>query len=92
MSSPTIDTFCCIVDSSGVGIDVKLEFRVDCYTIVCIVSSFFSILGALYQLLPRPKSLNPNKRLHFSGARQRKIIAWLAFADLLAALGVYRHF
>lgn len=88
MASPTIDTFCCVVDSSGVGIDTKLDFRVDLYTIICIVSSCFSILGALYQLIPRPKSLSPMKRVHFSGARQRRIIAWLAFADLQAALGI----
>jgi len=88
MASPTIDTFCCVVDSSGVGIDMKLEFRVDVYTIVCITSSIFSIFGAMYQLLPRPKACSPLKRLHFSGARQRRIIAWLAFADLLAALGI----
>lgn len=88
MASPTIDTFCCVVDSSGIGIDTKLKFRVDPYTIVCIASSLFSILGAMYQLLPRPKSLSPMKRVHFSGARQRRIIAWLAFADLQAALGI----
>ncbi|GAB6027963.1 hypothetical protein CHUAL_002190 [Chamberlinius hualienensis] len=88
MSSPTIDTFCCVVDSSGIGIDTKLEFRIDLYTIVCIVSSFCSILGAIYQLIPRPQRVNKFKRLHFSGSRQRRIIAWLAIADLMAALGI----
>lgn len=88
MASPTIDTFCCVADGHAIGVDERLGFKVQPYTIVCIFSSIVGLLGGFYQILPRPEKTSPYKRMVFTGHRQRKIITWLAFADLCAALGI----
>ncbi|KAL1495066.1 hypothetical protein ABEB36_010543 [Hypothenemus hampei] len=90
MSDPTIQTFCC---HHGNGTDVALavmeEFDSFSYNIVCLFSSTLGILGALYQVLPRKQFANSHRWLSFSAERGRRIIIWLAIADLLAAVGVF---
>lgn len=90
MSDPTIQTFCC---HHGNGTDVALtimqEFNTEAYNIICLFSSALGILGAIYQILPRKQFTNSHRWLSFSAERGRKIIIWLAIADLLAAIGVF---
>ncbi|CAH4029649.1 G-protein coupled receptor 143-like isoform X1 [Pieris brassicae] len=85
MSDPTIQTFCCHHnDNQGgvVTIQIMDEFNTESYNTVCLVSSTIGILGAMYQIFQ-----NGVWRLQ-SPSRGRKIIMWLAVADLLASLGV----
>ncbi|XP_072378572.1 G-protein coupled receptor 143-like [Diabrotica undecimpunctata] len=90
MADPTIQTFCC---HHGNGTDMAIaimeEFDTNAYNGVCIMSSTLGILGALYQILPREEFSNNHRWYSFSAKRGRKIIVWLAVADLLASLGVF---
>ncbi|ENN70390.1 hypothetical protein HUJ04_002026 [Dendroctonus ponderosae] len=90
MSDPTIQTFCC---HHGNGTDVALtiieDFDPDSYNTVCLFSSALGIFGAIYQVLPRRQFSNSHRWFSFSTERGRKIIVWLAVADLLAAVGVF---
>ncbi|KAL3269606.1 hypothetical protein HHI36_008670 [Cryptolaemus montrouzieri] len=89
MADPTMQTFCC---HRGNGTDVALtlmrNLNTHAYNIVCIVSSTLGILGGIYQILPRKKYPRNPKWFSLSAARGRKLIVWLAVADLLASLGV----
>lgn len=90
MADPTIQTFCCHNgNGSEIARTILSEFNTDNYNVVCMVSSAFGILGAIYQILPRQQNINNHRWLSFTALRGRKIIIWLAVADLLAALGVF---
>ncbi|CAG9854583.1 unnamed protein product [Phyllotreta striolata] len=90
MADPTIQTFCCThSNNTDVAFKIMNEFDTDAYNIVCIVSSTLGILGAIYQILPREEFTHNHKWFSLSAKRGRKIIVWLAFADLLASLGVF---
>lgn len=87
MADPTIQTFCCHHTGSKEDMAVRImdEFNTDSYNIVCLVSSSIGILGAIYQIFPDILSITrPRKNL----SQGRRIIIWLAIADLLASSGV----
>ncbi|XP_049867680.1 G-protein coupled receptor 143-like [Pectinophora gossypiella] len=89
MSDPTIQTFCCHHSGNQEDMAVKImsEFNTDSYNTVCLVSSTVGILGALYQVYPYvTKRVTDGRTL--SSIRGRRIIMWLAVADLLASFGV----
>lgn len=51
MADPTIQTFCCHNRiRSPPAVKLMDEFNTDGYIVVCIVSSFFGIAGAIYQI------------------------------------------
>ncbi|XP_044272227.1 G-protein coupled receptor 143-like isoform X2 [Tribolium madens] len=90
MADPTIQTFCCHhANGTDMAVTIMEEFNTDAYNAVCLFSSCLGILGAIYQILPRQEFANKHRWLSFSAARGRKIIVWLAVADLLASLGVF---
>lgn len=90
MSDPTIQTFCCHHgNATNVALTVMRTFDTDTYNIVCLCSSALGVLGAVYQILPRKQFTNSHRWFSFPAERGRKIIIWLAVADLLAALGVF---
>ncbi|PSN32913.1 hypothetical protein C0J52_20824 [Blattella germanica] len=90
MADPTIQTFCCHPPNrSSSNVNVLIEFHSDTYNTICLVSSIFGIIGAIYQILPRRNLNMENRQFDFSSVRGRNIIIWLAVADLLAALGVF---
>ncbi|CAG9760843.1 unnamed protein product [Ceutorhynchus assimilis] len=90
MSDPTIQTFCCHHgNGTDVAVTVMREFDTDSYNMVCLFSSGLGILGAIYQVLPREQFTNSHRWSSFSAERGRRIIVWLAVADLLAAVGVF---
>ncbi|KAJ2952704.1 hypothetical protein O0L34_g7046 [Tuta absoluta] len=63
------------------------EFNTDSYNTVCLVSSLIGILGSLYQVFPKlTKGVSGGQSL--SSIRGRRIIVWLAVADLFASFGV----
>ncbi|KAK7870727.1 hypothetical protein R5R35_009879 [Gryllus longicercus] len=90
MADPTIQTFCChwpnITYSS---VKIMREFNSTSYNIVCVISSFIGILGALYQVLPKTSAKIPHRWQTFSALRGRQIVIWLAIADFLASIGVF---
>ncbi|OWR44173.1 G-protein coupled receptor 143-like isoform X1 [Danaus plexippus] len=90
MSDPTIQTFCChhTENKEDLAIKIMSEFNTESYNSVCLVSSTIGILGSIYQIFPRPLRKNQTRPLNCSSVRGRRIIIWLAIADLLAALGV----
>ncbi|XP_055591573.1 G-protein coupled receptor 143-like [Uranotaenia lowii] len=100
MADPTIQTFCCHNRiRSPPAVKLMSEFNTDGYITVCIVSSFFGIAGAIYQIWIRDEDA-PNLhgiRRSRPGSRSpvtsystgRSIIVWLAVADLCASLGVF---
>lgn len=52
MADPTIQTFCCHNRiRSPPAVKLMDEFNTDGYIVVCIVSSFFGIAGAIYQVM-----------------------------------------
>jgi hypothetical protein len=71
------------------AVTIMQEFNTDAYNAVCLFSSCLGIFGAIYQILPRQEFSNKHRWLSFSAERGRKIIVWLAVADLLASLGVF---
>lgn len=86
MASATIETFCCMASKIEPGILTKMEFQPLPYNIVCIISSLFGMLGAVYQVLPTPAlPVAPHRRN--IGHAQKAIINWLAMADFFAAFG-----
>lgn len=90
MADPTIQTFCCHHDNStDMSFRVMQEFNTDAYNAVCLTSSALGIFGAIYQILPREQGPVTHRWLSFSATRGRKIIIWLAVADLLASLGIF---
>ncbi|XP_066154640.1 G-protein coupled receptor 143-like isoform X1 [Euwallacea fornicatus] len=90
MSDPTIQTFCCHHgNGTDVAVTIAKEFDTNSYNMVCLFCSGLGILGALYQVLPRRQFANSHRWLSFSAERGRRIIVWLALADLLAAVGVF---
>ncbi|KAJ8920185.1 hypothetical protein NQ315_011846 [Exocentrus adspersus] len=90
MADPTIQTFCCHhANGTDMAVTIMEEFNTDAYNSVCMFSAALGILGAAYQILPREEYSNNHRWLSFSAIRGRKIIIWLAIADLLAALGVF---
>lgn len=90
MADPSIQAFCCHDPDSKIS-SVKLmsEFNSAQYNTVCLISSTIGILGALYQLLPRERYPPVHRWYTMTTSRGRKIIIWLAVADLLAASGVF---
>ncbi|KAG5878284.1 hypothetical protein JTB14_033085 [Gonioctena quinquepunctata] len=90
MADPTIQTFCCHhANGTDMAVTIMQEFNTDAYNTVCLVSSALGILGAVYQILPREQFSHHHQWLSYSAIRGRKIIVWLAVADLLASLGVF---
>ncbi|XP_023029086.1 G-protein coupled receptor 143 [Leptinotarsa decemlineata] len=90
MADPTIQTFCCHhANGTDIAVTIMQEFNTDAYNIVCLLSATLGILGAFYQILPREQFSHHHQWLSFSAIRGRKIIIWLAVADLLASLGVF---
>ncbi|KAI5718387.1 hypothetical protein M8J77_020541 [Diaphorina citri] len=90
MADPSIQAFCCHDPDSKIS-SVKLmsEFNSSQYNTVCLISSIIGICGAVYQLLPRERFPPVHRWYTLTTSRGRKIIIWLAVADLLAALGVF---
>ncbi|CAH0406451.1 unnamed protein product [Chilo suppressalis] len=90
MSDPTIQTFCCHHSGRKEDMAVRImgEFNTDSYNIVCLVSSTIGILGSLYQILPYIIAEGSQSWQIAASTRGRRIIIWLAVADLLASLGV----
>ncbi|XP_060529685.1 uncharacterized protein LOC132704054 isoform X3 [Cylas formicarius] len=88
MSDPTIQTFCC---RRGNGSDVANvivdAFDANVYNVACVCSSLLGALGAIYQILPRTQSRGRSKLVSHTESRGRKIVTWLAMADLAAAIG-----
>ncbi|KRT78861.1 hypothetical protein AMK59_7044, partial [Oryctes borbonicus] len=90
MSDPTIQTFCCYHgNGSDVATTIVREFNLDGYNTVCLISSALGILGAIYQILPRQQYVYNHRWISLTASRGRKIIIWLAIADLLASVGVF---
>ncbi|CAH1156202.1 unnamed protein product [Phaedon cochleariae] len=90
MADPTIQTFCCHhANGTDMAVTIMQEFNTDAYNAVCLISSALGVFGAIYQILPREQFSNQHRWLSFSAIRGRKIIVWLAVADLLASLGVF---
>ena len=95
MASPTLESYCCWLSSNksyNSSIDDGLSLSqtvVSLYNSFCIVSSCLSVGGAVFQLWPRtPRQLPRGHREVEALVRQNTIICWLAFADLLASLGI----
>uniref|UniRef100_A0A8D8SLS7 G-protein coupled receptor 143 n=1 Tax=Cacopsylla melanoneura TaxID=428564 RepID=A0A8D8SLS7_9HEMI len=90
MADPSIQAFCCHDPDSKIS-SVKLmsEFNSPRYNTVCLISSVIGICGAVYQLLPRERYPPVHRWYTLTTSRGRKIIIWLAVADLLAAFGVF---
>lgn len=92
MADPTIQTFCCHNrNHSDAAVKIMYEFDSDSYILVCLFSSFVGILGASYQIFCRSQVEQTNSR-RLDNRRfdiGRKIIMWLAVADLCASLGVF---
>ncbi|GLV34126.1 hypothetical protein CBL_00055 [Carabus blaptoides fortunei] len=90
MADPTIQTFCCHhANDTDMAVRIMNEFNTDAYNVVCLTSSALGMIGAIYQILPREQSSVTHRWLSFSATRGRKIIIWLAVADLLGSLGVF---
>ncbi|XP_053592865.1 G-protein coupled receptor 143 [Microplitis demolitor] len=86
MADPTIQTFCCRHNNNtDIAIIIMQEFNTDIYNTVCLFSSVIGIFGAIYQILPKEEYRWQN----FSLSRSRRIIVWLAVADLFASLGIF---
>ncbi|XP_019866608.1 G-protein coupled receptor 143 isoform X2 [Aethina tumida] len=90
MADPTIQTFCCHnANGTDMAVTMMEEFDTDLYNSICMVSAVLGMLGAVYQILPREEFSTQHRWFSFSATRGRRIIIWLAVADLLAALGVF---
>lgn len=99
MADPTIQTFCCHNRiRSPPAVKLMAEFNTDGYIVVCIISSFFGIAGAIYQIWIRNEDTHNQQffRRRRVGSTAitnystgRSIIVWLAVADLCASLGVF---
>ncbi|KAI4460924.1 g-protein coupled receptor [Holotrichia oblita] len=90
MADPTMQTFCCYHgNGSDVATKIVKEFNINGYNTVCLFSSALGILGAIYQILPRQQYVYNHRWISLTAARGRKIIIWLAVADLLASVGVF---
>ncbi|XP_065332413.1 G-protein coupled receptor 143-like [Cloeon dipterum] len=90
MADPTIQTFCCHRSNRTDEVGLLYEFNSPTYNTVCAVSSAIGVCGAIYQLLPRQELQKASSRwVPFTITRGRRIIMWLAVADLLASLGVF---
>jgi len=94
MASPMLETFCCMNfrtnDSIFADEHGYLVISIS-YNVLCIISSVMSICGASYQLIPRLPRRPPRGHVELeSMLRQNVIICWLAIADLLASLGLFR--
>ncbi|KAF0307800.1 G-protein coupled receptor 143 [Amphibalanus amphitrite] len=91
MASPTLDSFCCALhnDSNEPTKQLAPYFRSPTYTTVCLVFAIFGVLGASYQILHNHVILERSslRRPTFI-LRGRRILQWLGFADLMAAVGV----
>ncbi|CAM1325783.1 GPR143 (predicted) [Pycnogonum litorale] len=83
MATPVIDKFCCGCTKDDVPLTTFMSFEAVPYNVTCIISSFISLSGCIYQIFPRW----PNNLSNVNG-RQNVIISTLAVADLFAALGV----
>lgn len=91
MADPLIQTFCCRPPDRGSdpSLSVTLEFDSASYSTICLISSIFGIFGSVYQVLPRKEISLTHRWCSQTASRGRSIIVWLAFADLLASLGVF---
>ncbi|XP_075221067.1 G-protein coupled receptor 143-like isoform X2 [Lycorma delicatula] len=91
MADPAIQMFCCLKPGkkSSPAFFAMMEFNSTPYNVVCLVSSLFGIIGATYQILPKRDLTHKHRWVPLVCLRGRKIIVWLAFADFLAALGVF---
>ncbi|XP_072943550.1 G-protein coupled receptor 143-like [Epargyreus clarus] len=90
MSDPTIQTFCCHHTGNKEDMAVRImdEFNTESYNTVCLVSSTIGILGSIYQIFPCLVPTDSQRLYSYSSSRGRRIIIWLAVADLLASFGV----
>ncbi|XP_039293136.1 G-protein coupled receptor 143 [Nilaparvata lugens] len=91
MADPAIQTFCCFNPGKRAkpALLALTEFNSLNYNTVCLVSSFIGMAGAIYQILHKKDYFHKHRLVSLLCGRGRKIILWLAFADLLASLGVF---
>ena len=102
MASPALQPMCCwfiendTVESDNHTDDDHDGTIIDWWTLVvsynslCIMASCLSILGAIYQLLPRrPAAMPRTEKEMESFLMQNRIVCWLTLVDFLASLGVY---
>ncbi|CAL1267680.1 unnamed protein product [Larinioides sclopetarius] len=87
MSSPTLETFCCLTSNAEPTILMHLQFQSQPYNIVCLISAVLGIIGATYQMLPSPLSSFSHRHRSISHTH-KDIINWLAMADFFAASGI----
>lgn len=102
MASPTLDLLCCsffgIANSTTNATLIqptdKYLHRVKryfyLYNSTVIVMAVFSVLGTLYMLFPRKRdttNLDSVNRPGLMEIRQRWILFWLSFADIMACIG-----
>lgn len=103
MASPTLDLLCCsffgIANSTTNATLIqptdKYLHRVKryfyLYNSTVIVMAVFSVLGTLYMLFPRKRdttNLDSVNRPGLMEIRQRWILFWLSFADIMACIGL----
>ncbi|XP_071946348.1 G-protein coupled receptor 143-like [Antedon mediterranea] len=86
MASPTLQLSCCS-NNSHFEHSETLDRIHHGYQYTSIVSSLFSIVGAIFTLLPRKVSDGIFKKRMIEGP-QYNIIKMLAFADLMACIGI----
>lgn len=90
MADPLMQAICCQrPDNYSEFYGLFLQIDSVPYNVVCLLSSAIGIFGAIYQILPR---IGYGFTHHWSvvtARRGREIIVWLAFADLLASVGVF---
>lgn len=99
MASPLLSSFCCefhcnVAENASCHLQMprwELLFRdgTMSYNILCILSSVFGVIGAVYQLRLRLHDLfGYSARMPEAINRQSRIIFWLAAADGFASLGI----
>jgi hypothetical protein len=100
MASPGLESYCCqnLSEYSSYSDDSEfINLHTNAHHVICILSSVCSIIGALFLILSckncrdtRPADIG-RRRLDPSipPGYSKRIIAWLAVADLLACTGKF---
>ena len=108
MASPSLDLLCCSFrvddnashinpNDSSPTISPKYFYNMRMYFILynstVIIMSALSVIGALYVLYPKPRrTLGIQSVAGKVERRQKWILFWLSFADIMACLGELNHF